>query len=138
MSDVSFDANVHQQSRSATISAIPEGYVLRTDAGTVRLRSFAHAIVEARDYLGPFLATADRKTGPTWGLRVCVSAGCAFYGPNPPRSVGGGGGGVPVAPDELLAKIRSEYREGDGPLAALKNATKIARAYPPEPAARAA
>jgi hypothetical protein len=39
---------------------------------------------------------------------------------------------------ERLARIRVEYKEDDGPLAALKNAPKIARAYPPERMARAA
>lgn len=136
MNDVSFDASVHQESRSATISANAEGYLLRTDAGALRFRSFARAVDEARDYLGPFLAHAEGANPPPWGLRVCVSAGCAFYGPNPPRS--SGVGGVPVAPDERLAKIRAEYREGDGPLAALKNAAKVARAYPPESVRRAA
>ncbi|HUP33508.1 MAG TPA: hypothetical protein VM184_10780 [Gaiellaceae bacterium] len=136
MSDISFDATVHQERRSATISMIPEGYLLQTDPGSFRFRGFGRAVEEARDYLGPFLAPADRKIGPPWGLRVCVSTGCAFYGPNPPRSAGGGG--IPVAPDERLAKIRGEYKEGDGSLAALKNATKIARAYPPKQEARAA
>ena len=136
MTAISFDATVHIETRSVSISAISDGYMLHTDAGTVRFRAFRRAVTEAREYLGPLLATAERATGPTWGLRVCVSAGCAFYGPNPPRSAGIAG--VPVVPDERLAKIRAEYKEGDGPLTALKNATKIARAYPPEPAARAA
>src|SRR4051812_12020113 len=130
MSDISFDAVVHHERRSASISLTREGYVLCTEAGAVRLPSFGSAVTQARDYLGPFLATADRKNGLTWGLRVCVSSGCALYGPNPPRSLGGRG--LPVAPGERLAKIRAEYTEGDGPLLALKNATKIARAYPPE------
>jgi hypothetical protein len=64
MSDVSFDATVYQESRSATISVIPQGYVLRTDVGAPRFRGFSHAVVEARDYLGLFLATADRTNGP--------------------------------------------------------------------------
>jgi hypothetical protein len=136
MSDISFDAAVHQERRSAVISVIPEGYLLRTDAGSRSCRSFGRTVVEARDYLGPFLAAADRKHGPAWGLRVCVSAGCALYGPNPPYSAAVRG--IAVAPDELLAKTRSEYKEGDGPLVALKNATKIARAYPPKKEARAA
>jgi hypothetical protein len=136
MSDISFAAVVHQQSRTASIASIPNGFELRTDAGSLRFRSFGRAVEEARECLGPFLATADRKNGPSWGLRVCVSAGCAFYGPNPPRSAGVGG--IAVAPDEQLAKIRDQYKEADGPLAALKNATKIARAYPPKQEACAA
>lgn len=134
MSDTSFDASVHQENRSATIADASGGYLLRTDAGTQQFRSLNRALTEARQYLGPFLAKAERRPVP-WHFRVCVSAGCAFYGPNPPRSFGSS---VPVPPAELLAKIRSEYKDGDGPLAALVNAVKIARAYPPGEARKAA
>jgi hypothetical protein len=136
MSVVSFNAVVHTESRTATISAVSPGFLLQTDGNGVHFRKFNQALHQAREYLGPFLASAERRPPPTWGLRVCVSAGCAYYGPNPPRLFGGGGS--PVPPAELLAKIRAEYREGDGPLAALNNAVKIARAYPPEEARAAA
>jgi hypothetical protein len=136
MSAVSMEAVVHTESRSVSIAHAGEGFALRTDKGARRFRTFNQALHEGREYLGPFLARAERRPTQPWGLRVCVSAGCAFYGPNPPRSVGGGG--APVPPAELLAKIRSEYHEGGGPLAALNNAIKVARAYPPEEAREAA
>jgi hypothetical protein len=134
MPTVSFDASILTDRRSVTISAAPGGYRVQTDASSQVVRPFARALAEARDYLGRFLVTAERGGAP-WGLRVCVSAGCALYGPTPPGTFGGG---VPVRPDELLAKIRGEYRADDGPIAALSNAIKIARAYPPESVARAA
>ena len=135
MTNTSFDATVLTERRTVTISAVPDGYRVQMDADVQLFRRFNQALNVARDYLGRLLVTAERRSLP-WGLGVCVSAGCAFYGPNPPRAFGGGG--APVPPDQLLAKIRADYRDGDGPIAALQNAVRIARAYPPEPVRHAA
>lgn len=129
MSRVTFDASVQGESRGAAVSAVSGGFRVQTDAGARVFRRYNQALNEVRDYLGPFLGLAERRAELSWGLRVCVATGCAFYGPHPPFS---GGGGVPVAPDELLARIRRDYREGDGPISALQNALRIARHYPPE------
>jgi hypothetical protein len=79
----------------------------------------------ARDEIGHFLVGAERTKTP-WGLYVSMANVCAFYGdapPNVPR-----GAEAPLPPDELINRIRAEYKAG-GPIAALQNAIRIIEAY---------
>src|SRR3954447_3502757 len=135
MPSISFEADVLVESRSATIDALSSGYRVQIEDSARVYPRFERALGEVRDYLGRFLVRAERQRAVSWGLCVCVSSGCAFYGTRTPRSVADG---IPIPPAELLARIRAEYREGDGPLAALQNALKIARAHPPGQLNRAA
>jgi hypothetical protein len=124
-----------ERSRGAAIASTADGLRVELDGQVQMYARLSHALNAVRDYLGPFLGTAERNRELAWSLTVTVSAGSAFYGTRPPQL---GGGGPAVAPAEQLAKIRARYHEGDGPIAALNNALQIARAYPPEPARRAA
>jgi hypothetical protein len=57
---------------------------------------------------------------------LSVANVCTFYGdvpPSVPRA-----GGAPLPPNELVNRIRDEYKEG-GPIAALQNAIRIIEAY---------
>ena len=132
---LSFNASVMSQSHTASVGLTAEGYRVEIGGGAQIYARLAHALNAVRDYLGPFLATAERNRDLPWSLSVSVPAGTAFYGTRPPQF---GGGGVPVEPAELLVKIRQRYEEGDGPIAALQNALQIARAYPPDAERRAA
>jgi hypothetical protein len=111
-----------------TVTVLSDGthYIVRTDSGTRPARTLRQAIQFARDDIGRFLAPTER-TKALWGLYVSVAAVAAFYGdlqPNVPR-----GGGPPLAPDELINRIRDDYKAGDGPLAALRNAIKVIEGY---------
>jgi len=60
-----------------------------------------------------------------WGLRVSVGAVSAVYGEFP------GFPGSPSAVDRSspVVRIRSQWHDGQGPLAALENALRIVEAY---------
>jgi hypothetical protein len=128
MSTISFAAAFNADTRSASMDAAPSGFVVQTESENRRFRTYRQALSFVHEHLGRFPAPAERLPAELWGLVVTVSAGSAFYGGNLPWASSGGGA---VAPAELLSKIRREYRDGDGPLQALKNAIAIARAYPP-------
>lgn len=111
--------------RTVTVSSDGTTYFVNSSAGTRTVRTLRQALRLARDELGHFLVNAERTKAP-WGLYVSVANVCAFYGeapPNVPR-----GGGAPLPPDELINRIRAEYKAG-GPIAALQNAIRIVEAY---------
>jgi hypothetical protein len=112
--------------RTVTASSDGTTFFVETEAGTRHARTLQQAVHLARDDLGHFLAPIERSKAQ-WGLYVSVAGVAAFYGelqPNVPRS-----GGAPLPPGELINRIRDDYKPGDGPLAALRNATKIIGAY---------
>jgi hypothetical protein len=112
--------------RTVTVTSDGTNYFVKTDSGTRPVRTLRQAVHFAREEIGHFLAPIERAQGP-WGLYVSVAGVAAFYGelqPNVPRS-----GGPPLPPGELINRIRDDYRPGDGPLAALRNAIRIIEAY---------
>ena len=112
--------------RTVTVSSDGMNFFVKTDAGKRPVRTLMQALRAARDVLGPFLVPIDWATTP-WGLYVSVAGVAAFYGelqPNVPRS-----SGAPLPPDELITRIRDDYKPGDGPIAALSNAIKIVEVY---------
>jgi hypothetical protein len=110
--------------RHASARSDGTGITIETDAGPRRARTVREAIREARGYLGPFLHEADRRKLP-WGILVSAGGVSAVYGECPLLG-GGGGGSVSI---ELVTRIRREYHDGAGALAALENALRIIDAY---------
>jgi hypothetical protein len=104
------------------------GITVRTSSGLRHARTISQALHIARDDLGPFLARGQRRDVP-WGLSVTVAGVSAYYGDV--RFLGrGGGGGLPS--NQLVVRIRRQWHDGQGPIAALDNALKIVRAYTDE------
>ena len=101
------------------------GITVYCDGWPRPVRSTSDAIRIARDYIGEFLAPANRG-GIPWGLRVTVSEGVAVYGEWPlvPSSE------RPSFRMTPISKIRSRYH-GSDPISALENAIEIIKAYTP-------
>ena len=131
----SFTARVCVDER--TISAAADdlgGVTVQTSSGPRHARTINQAIHIVRDDLGPFLARAQRRDLP-WGFSVTVAGVSAYYG-DVRFLRGGAGRGLPS--NELVVRIRRQWHDGQGPIAALDNALKIVRAYTEESRGRRA
>jgi hypothetical protein len=111
--------------RTAVVTAEARngGLVVSAPQGICRARDLTRAIRIACDVIGPLMEAGD-KAGEGWGLLVVASSVSVAYGNWP--------AGVPREPGpelELLRRIVSEYRPGDGARAALRNAAKVIEAY---------
>jgi hypothetical protein len=124
---------VDERTVSASVDDLG-GITIQTSAGPRHARTINDAIRIARDDLGPFLARAQRRDVP-WGLSVTVAGVSSYYGDV--RFLGGGGGGG-LPSNELVVRIRKQWHDGQGPIAALDNALKIVRAYTDRPTRRQA
>ena len=102
------------------------GIVVHTTTGTATARSVSDAArIAARD-LALYLRGAERP-GVPWGLRVEVGGVAAVYGEFPLYS-------APADPSRRperspVMRIRDQWHDGAGPLAALENALRIIDAY---------
>jgi hypothetical protein len=124
-----FTARVCVDERTVSANADDFGGItIQTSSGPRHARTVNQAIRIVRDDLGPFLGRAQRREIP-WGLSVTVAGVSAHYGDVRFLS-GGGGGGLPS--NELIVRIRRQWHDGQGPIAALDNALKIVRAYTEE------
>jgi hypothetical protein len=117
-------AQVLGTTRSDSVTGDGVGFTAQTSTGPQSARSLRQAIEIVRRDLGPFLQRAERS-GVPWGLRVSVGAVSAVYGEFP------GFPGSPSAVDRSspVVRIRSQWHDGQGPLAALENALRIVEAY---------
>jgi hypothetical protein len=111
--------------RTVTVTSDGMTYIVTTATATQQVRTLRQAIQLAREEIGNFLVSAERTKAP-WGLYLSVANVCTFYGDTPPRVPRAGG--APLPPDELINRIREEYKKG-GPIAALQNAIRIIEAY---------
>jgi hypothetical protein len=122
-----FSLQIQVAGRQHSASAETDGATITvaTDVSRVTARSVREAVRIANDYVGPLLRTADRNKLP-WGLHVAVGEVAAVYGAWPLLP-------GPTATDrtreELVSKIRREYRDGSSATAALENADRIIDAY---------
>jgi hypothetical protein len=118
-------ARIVAEVRTVTVTSDGSNYIITTETATRAARSLRDAIRLARDEIGNFLVSAERTKAP-WGLYLSVANVCTFYGDAPPSVPRAGG--APLPPDELINRIRDEYKQG-GPVSALQNAIRIVEAY---------
>lgn len=101
------------------------GIVVHTPSGPVAARSVNDAIRIAHRHIGLVLQRAQRP-GIPWGLLVSAGGVQAVYGESPLLQ-------VPVdtrrQPESPVSRLRRQWHDGDGPLAALENAMAIVRHY---------
>src|SRR4051794_3778065 len=81
----------------------------------------------AHDYIGEFLARADRSGFGAWGLLVTVTDGSAAYGEWP---LSGRSTGEPSFQRTPLVRIRNRWHDS-GSISALQNAVEILHEYVP-------
>jgi hypothetical protein len=118
-------ARIVGEVRTVTVTSDGSGYIVASGAARRPARTLRQAIQLAREEVGTFLVSAERTKAP-WGLYLSVAGVCTFYGdapPNVPRVAS-----APLPQDELISRIRDEYKKG-GPIAALQNAIRIIEAY---------
>lgn len=122
----SLTAQVLGHQRSCTAESDGFGITVNTATGPRSVRSWHEAIRVAEQDIGLFLRRAERGDIP-WGLHVSVGTVQAVYGewpllPGPPSD----------RPEPSpVSRIRSRWRESDGPMSALNNAVEIIRFYLP-------
>ena len=101
------------------------GIVVHTPEGPEAARTLVEAERLAHRAMAMILRRGERP-GVPWGLLVSVADVQAVYGEWPLLP----GAGEPSSPERTpVARIRAEWRDGDGPLRALENAMRIVEAY---------
>ncbi len=120
-------AQVCGMNRSCSAESDGFGITVSTSTGPHAVRSWQDAIRVAERDIGLFLRRAERGDIP-WGLHVSVGMVQAVYGewpllPGPPSD---------DRPEPSpVRRIRSKWRDSDGPMSALGNAVEIMKAYAP-------
>jgi len=124
MSLFSLNADVCGVKHQVSADQTHAGIVVISPTGQARARSLAEAVKIAAREIGMFLQRAERP-GIPWGVYVSAGQVAAVYGMWPPLM--GPPSDSRPRPNEV-ARIRSLWQDGDGPLAALENACQIIEA----------
>lgn len=120
-----FHVHVHVLDRSMDIICKQDvsGIIVETEGHVSSAKSWPDAIQRARANAAEFLIR-NRAEQSSWGIQAQVGAITVSYGAVPPVAAIPPGR-QPLPREDSVSRIRSEYREGDGPRKALDNMAKV-------------